>query len=239
MINLRTFDSCFVSYIIKATLTNEAPLSIGSGRGALVGGIDNPIVRLGGHPIIPGSSIKGVLRSEAERYAKSRGWPICDVIADPTFEMKKKEEEKDLYEPCVVCRVFGGPTVASHLVFSNAIARHYHVETKTRVSICRLTGGQYPGRLFDIEYVVPGSKFNWRVKIEGYDLVNEVTDEVELINYLVKKFIKQGIWIGGGRSYGHGLVKMEIEKVEREELRNGELTIEDYTDKYLKFLGLK
>lgn len=234
---MRTFDTCFISYTIKAILTNMTPLSIGSGRGALIGGIENPIVRLWDKPIIPGSSIKGVLRTEAERYAKSRGWLVCDVVADPTFELKRRE--KSPYESCVVCRVFGGPTVASHVILFNAIATHFRVEIRTRVSICRLTGGQYPGRLFDIEYVAPGSKFDWSMMIEGYDIVNETTDEVELINYLVKKFIRQGLWIGSGRSYGHGLVKMEIEEVKREEIRDGELKIEDYTDKYLKVLGME
>ncbi|MEM2363680.1 MAG: CRISPR-associated RAMP protein Csx7 [Candidatus Nezhaarchaeales archaeon] len=236
---MKTFDECFVSYTIRAVLTNETPLSIGSGKGLPIGGIDNPIVRLGDKPIIPGSSIKGVLRSEAERYAKLRGWPVCDVVSHPTFEIEEKRKRRENYRPCIVCRVFGGPTIASHIVFLNATPRSYRIETRTRVSICRLTGASYPGKLFDIEYITPGSEFDWNMIIEGYDLVNESSDEVELINYLIKKFVNRGFYIGRGRSYGHGLVRMKVEKVEREELKDGRLIVEDYTEKYLKVLELK
>ncbi|MEM2510202.1 MAG: CRISPR-associated RAMP protein Csx7 [Candidatus Methanomethylicia archaeon] len=234
------FNSQHITYRINAELINETPLSIGAGRGALFGGIDNPIIRMNGIPFIPGSSIKGVLRAEAEKYANVKGWPVCDVVSNPNYEMDMKENLKDKYEPCIVCSVFGGPTVASQITVLNATPiGECRTETRTCVSICRITGGQYPGRLFDIEYITPHSRFEWGLIIEGYDIVNGVGREVELINYLIKKLINDGVWIGGRRSVGHGLVKMNIRKISRESIVNGELKSEDCTDKYLKLLGVK
>ena len=60
-----------VEYIIDYDLRVVAPLAIRS-AGSPYGAIDNPIVRIRyGEkelPYIPGSSLKGVFRSEAERY---------------------------------------------------------------------------------------------------------------------------------------------------------------------------
>lgn len=225
------FDNFSTTYRIKSELVNLQPLSIGAGRTAPFGGIDNPIIRMDGEPYIPGSSIKGVLRSEAERYAKLKGLFVCDVIENPRLE----EDRKDKGEPpCIICQIFGGPTVASHIVVANAMPiNNYRVETRTCVSISRITGGQFPGRLYDVEYIAPNGCFKWEVIVLGYDLVEDGGDAVEIINYLFKKFTTQGMWIGGRKSIGHGLVKMEIKEVLRESIVDGELKVEDYTDRYL------
>lgn len=234
------FNDLLVTYRIDAELINEEPLSIGAGRGALTGTIDNPIVRMNGSPYIPGSSIKGVLRAEAERYARARGWFVCDIVSDPSYEEGRKDQLREKYEPCIVCKVFGGPTIASHITVLNAsLIGGGKVETRTCVAMCRITGGQYPGKLFDVEYIVPHSKFKWGLIIEGYDIVRESTNEVDLINYLVRKFITNGFWIGGRRSTGHGLVKMSIKKVTCESIINGELKTTDCTNDYLKLIGVK
>jgi CRISPR-associated RAMP protein (TIGR02581 family) len=234
------FNDLTVTCRIDAELINEEPLSIGAGRGALIGSIDNPIVRMNDLPYIPGSSIKGVLRSEAERYAKARGWPVCDVVSNPNYEMEMKKQLKEKYEPCIVCRIFGGTTIASHITVLNAsLTGKGKVEIRTCVAICRITGGQHPGKLFDVEYIAPYNRFKWGLIIEGYDIVRGNGDEVDLINYLIKKFISDGFWIGGRRSIGHGLVKMNIKKVTCESLINGELKTIDYTGEYLKRLGVK
>jgi len=234
------FNNLTVTCRIDAELINEEPLSIGAGKGAPIGSIDNPIVRMNGLPYIPSSSIKGVLRSEAEKYAKARGWFTCDVVSNPSYEEEMKGQLKEKYEPCIVCRIFGGTTIASHITVLNArLMDGGKVEIRTCVAICRTTGGQYPGRLFDVEYIAPYNRFKWGLIIEGYDIVRGDGDEVDLINYLVKKFITDGFWIGGRRSIGHGLVKMNIKKVTCESIINGELKTINYTDDYLKRLGVK
>ncbi len=58
-------------YVIEGVLINEEPLRVGKGRGEL-GEVDLPVIKLpSGNPYIPGSSIKGVLRSLAESLIRS------------------------------------------------------------------------------------------------------------------------------------------------------------------------
>lgn len=226
------FTDSSVIVRVWALLVNETPVSVGAGREASVGGVDNPVVRLNGRPFIPGSSIKGVLRSEAERYVRALNGDVCDVVADPDEEKRRADEGR---VPCVVCRVFGGPTIASHVYFMNAVPISYNVESRTCVSIFRLTGGQFPGRLYSVEYISPGCEFEWGFHVDGYDIVEGSGLEVELINYLVRKMINEGVWIGRRRSTGHGLVKIrELRRVEREKIIDGRVVVEDLTSKYLE-----
>lgn len=235
------FDSFQVEYVIETILINKTPVSIGCGR-EITGAIDNPIVRMNGKPYIPGSSLKGVLRVEAERYVKTIYGPdrVCD-ITNPhgdRGELKLKKERAEDYKPCLVCSIFGGPTVASHLKVYDAypLNGQYHVEKRTRVTICRITGGQYPGRLFDMEYITPNSRFTWKLEVLNIDLMGQ-GDKARVLNYLLRKLKNHGIFVGGRRSIGMGCIKIEELKSVREfRLANGELTSRDLKNEYLKIL---
>lgn len=232
---IRGLDEIKMTYVITGTLINQAPLSIGAGKGALRGGIDNPIVRIGETPYIPGSSLKGTLRSEAERYIKSF-YPsefVCDIL-NPTDEKNGELSRKKLlnYEPCIICRIFGGPTLASHIVFNNALpSSPFRTEMKTSVSISRITGGQYPGRLFDIEYVVPFTRFKFEMRVDNIDLIGESL-EAKVVNYLLNILTKGQVWLGGRKSVGMGNVKLTDVKVLRAELKDGKISEEEVTSKY-------
>lgn len=72
------FDVLDREYVVEAELVNDSLLSVGSGVEELYSTIDNPIVRMrfaDGRiaPVIPGSTLKGVIRSVAERIVASRG----------------------------------------------------------------------------------------------------------------------------------------------------------------------
>jgi len=233
---MEDFSKFSMTYRFKAELVNAYPLSVGGGETTPFSGIDNPVIRMNGKPYIPGSSIKGVLRCEAERYAKLKGLLVCDVVGDPYFEKERADRGEP---PCIICQIFGGPTIASHVIIPNAMAVHFRTETRTCVSISRITGGQHPGRLYTIEYITPNARFSWEPIVYGYDIVNGCGDTVEIINYLFRKFVTQGMWIGGRKSIGHGLVKMIIKDVFCESITDGELKIEKCTDKYLARLGVQ
>ena len=69
--------------VIEGLLVNEGPLRVGRPGGGLGDAVDLPIERLPlGTPYIPGSSLKGALRSLAERLVATEGRPVCDVFAD-------------------------------------------------------------------------------------------------------------------------------------------------------------
>ena len=79
------FDRLDSYIVIEGTLINETPLKIGKGAGGL-GEVDIPVIRdERGIPYIPGSTLKGSLRSLAEKiavYTLGRG-EVCDVFTRP------------------------------------------------------------------------------------------------------------------------------------------------------------
>ena len=76
-------DSVTTIVIIEGVLINETPLRVGKPGGGLGEAYDLPIERLpSGTPYIPGSSLKGVVRSLAEKItAASKGF-VCNVFCD-------------------------------------------------------------------------------------------------------------------------------------------------------------
>jgi CRISPR-associated RAMP protein (TIGR02581 family) len=97
-------------------------------------------------PYIPGSSLKGVFRSQAEALARTRGLKVCSGLSKSTcMEIKKpprpeageenlleyvqqrlKEQQdeeamKVFFEAsCLMCKVFGAPGYASKVTFTDA-----------------------------------------------------------------------------------------------------------------------
>ncbi|MBS7638157.1 CRISPR-associated RAMP protein [Candidatus Bathyarchaeota archaeon] len=242
------FDRFKVKYLINLELINETPLSIGMGR-TLWGAVDNPVVKRDGVPYIPGSTLKGVLRVEAESYARTIYGvdEVCDVL-DPTGphgeERRLQELGEERYEPCVVCKIFGGPTIASHLTIYDAYPiSDYHIEVRRRVSISRLTEGQYPGKLFEVEQVDPKTSWNLRMDVENIDLMSlEAQDNEQpkqIINYLMNKILTDGLNLGGKRSIGLGLVKARLKNVLKITIKDEKYYKEDVTDAYKEMLGVK
>lgn len=107
---------------LEGFIRTKTGLHIGAGRGALViGGVDNPIIRdpITEEPYIPGSSLKGKMRSLLEKhYAKARNYfnqpiqeaniHVCKKLVEEKGE-KKWVADPEGYERCEVCPVFGIP----------------------------------------------------------------------------------------------------------------------------------
>jgi len=100
--------------VLTANIRALTGLRIGGASGGLaIGALDNPVVRdaLTGQPYIPGSSLKGKLRSLTERLF---GLPLTQQISrrHPIVEIhvcKPKGEGNPDYAECPVCPVFGVP----------------------------------------------------------------------------------------------------------------------------------
>ncbi|KAF3890574.1 MULTISPECIES: type III-A CRISPR-associated RAMP protein Csm3 [Nostocales] len=124
---------------IKATLVVETGLHIGGGEGKLdIGGIDKLVVRepITKHPYLPGSSIKGKLRSILERFLNkplnrdSAGvWRYeSDDILDGYTEITQKENKDNILvlyqgsQSCELSRLFGATGKDCWLKISDADA---------------------------------------------------------------------------------------------------------------------
>ena len=199
---------------LEGTLEVLSGLHIGgTDVGIVIGGVDNPVVKdpVSGLPYIPGSSLKGKIRSLLEKYTgnyskegKARGNP-CDCGS------------------CDICELFGSSAKASEnndkKILGRLIVRDAFLdessnisvidltEIKTEVTINRLTSKANPRKM---ERVVKGTKFNVEFIIDIY----ENDSEEKYIN-LLQKGIKllEDDYLGGSGTRGYGKVKIDINKI--------------------------
>jgi CRISPR-associated protein Csm3 len=120
----------FGRIIITGNIKAVTGLHIGKGKeGVMIGGVDNPVIRdtLTDLPYIPGSSLKGKLRSLAEkRSGKKKNFPknsevqihVCEEVAD--------------YSQCVVCRIYGVPGNVKPSAPTRLVVRDTFLEEKSK-----------------------------------------------------------------------------------------------------------
>lgn len=113
---------------------------------------------------IPGSSVKGSLRSAASKVAESYGFSSCGKVSP--WEIKHQN-------PCDVCRLFGYPhmnnnshLIRSPLIVSDFMASKAKTVTLTRVSIDDKTLTAEERKLYTVEHVFPGTEFVGTIKVD-------------------------------------------------------------------------
>ena len=92
--------------ILKGEIHVLTGLHIGGSPGALeIGGLDLPVIRdARGFPYIPGSSLKGKMRSLWEKWNNApQNWPIGKGVKIHVCE------KADAYQQCEVCPIYGVP----------------------------------------------------------------------------------------------------------------------------------
>ncbi|MEM2913995.1 MAG: CRISPR-associated RAMP protein Csx7, partial [Candidatus Bathyarchaeia archaeon] len=126
---------------LRGTITLLTGLHIGAGRTIGTSGSDLPVLKdLNGSPFIPGSSLKGVLRSNTEAFLRSfqgstKTYLTCcqvggdenskDPASRPCITRDEKEKlckQKNAdaliwQKSCWVCQFFGSPWIASKVHF--------------------------------------------------------------------------------------------------------------------------
>ena len=148
---------------ISFTARCESGLHIGGSQDELtIGGADNPVIKnpANGKPYIPGSSLKGKMRSELEKQqGRVTGNRPCGCHR----------------EDCPVCRMFGSHGNDKSLGPSRIIVRDGPlssggaIETKSETAIDRQTGSAQRGSLRTGERVAEGSEFSMRIVLQVYD----------------------------------------------------------------------
>ncbi|MBE0427716.1 MAG: CRISPR-associated RAMP protein [Nitrospirae bacterium] len=213
-------------YFFRGELVLENEMHIGSGKGD--GTTDALVVKdFSDKPIIPGSSLRGILRSTIERIASSLGKNPCmltsincvtnsRVLQD---EFKKLLEEKDSSKImaflnnnskiCPVCRLFGSTVVASKIRVTDLLLRNERSNTSIRhgVGINRDTETSQDKAKFDFEVVPRGSRFS--LELIGENLTN---DDLALLAVGIQEMSNGNFWIGGNTARGLG--KCRLEKLE-------------------------
>lgn len=201
----------------------------GSDAGVEIGGVDKTVIRdkLTNRPYIPGSSLKGKMRSLLEKYngLKQNQRIGQGYIHSCGAEYKKDDPRgKQEYQSCAVCQVFGVPgerdfSTPTRLVvrdaflsedsakgLENAQTDLPYTEVKTEVSIDRVTSAANPRQM---ERVPAGAIFD---KAEMVFSLYEGTDcsaqkDLERLSVLLEAMqLVEDDYIGGLGSRGSGKV---------------------------------
>ena len=241
------FDKLENIYVIEFRCKAKTPISVRAGR-SYMDTVDNPVVRIHYNgkqmPYIPGSSIKGSLRALAEQLSRSiyGDDSVCNILNPngDNGELKRRDKMGKDYVPCIVCRVFGGPTIASHLVIYNSMSLEEKTHVIRRVTINRVTGGQHGGKLFEVEYINPGIEFEMKMELRNLDIMSD-SDEAKLFNLLFKYIMDFGIRVGGLKSVGYGLLEPDKKSIRIRKIyvEDGEIMDKDVTEEYLEFIGVR
>jgi CRISPR-associated RAMP protein (TIGR02581 family) len=211
------------------------PLRISSGRASV--DTDAPFIRnFGGTPYIPGSSLRGAIRSEVERIISTVGSKIglssCilfekDSCAERSREFLRqlKDDENDRgtsdekiiefasKELCDVCRLFGSTVYASRLTIEDAMLDKPEQKGIAAKRLCIRDG---VGIDRDTGAAKDGAKFDYEVidpdsggPSFSFKMTaeNVMEQDIKLIN-LILSLLKSGLYVGGKRSGGLGKIKL-------------------------------
>lgn len=219
-------DKFVNKYIVTGILVNNTPLHIGGGEDEFTpNAVDNSVVRYkNGEPFIPGSSLKGVLRSYIERILNSdydQRFKSCFIVNEECLNDKQVEELKKglkderkiaerIYDNmCTVCRIFGSKYFASKIHISDAVPiEKVYTGKRDGVAIDRDTLTAADKKKYDFEYVSPGSKFNFYMTVENLE-----EDYEDILRLIIKLLVNGEVKIGGKTSAGLGDIQLKDYKV--------------------------
>lgn len=198
---------------ITGTVELLSGLHIGAGKDEIeIGGVDMPVIKdsVSGEPYIPGSSLKGKMRSLLE-------WKLGEL--DSNGQIKQKPNEND-----VVARIFGntnkelkkGPT---RIIVRDALLNREQQKTLAMEAISR-TEVKYENTINRLiseanprqqERAISGLLFDLEIVYKIFDISDNGENDKK--NF---EFLKQALKLveldalGGGWSRGNGKVKFNL-----------------------------
>jgi len=221
---------------VSGYLVNETPLRVGVGREPPLGSpVDTAVLRIKfadgrSYPYIPGSSLKGVLRSLAESILRAQGLDIPDPW--PKKRGEGQEEELGIEETVegekkldAISCIFGSLNIASHVRIYDAYPVGEPVLfVKTGVGINRDFLGAQPGALFTEEQVAPGTRWSFRMDILNIEVFPQPKNDLgKLLRNLVDLLANGFVQVGARRTIGYGVVRLVEGKYEVYRLEGGVL----------------
>jgi CRISPR-associated protein Csm3 len=219
--------------IIRGNIKCLTGLHIGASKDNMeIGAIDSPVVRdpITREPYIPGSSLKGKLRSLLEKAHSLT--PNRDIGTDVRIHVCKDDIDA---ANCQVCRVFGstgdrhnsGKNFPARLIVrdlhltSESVDKLNDIDTglqytewKFENAIDRITSAANPRQ---IERVPRGAGFKCELVYNVED-VEHMVDDMKNINLAIK--LVEADALGGHGSRGYGQVKFDVEAIEAKSIDN-------------------
>jgi CRISPR/Cas system CSM-associated protein Csm3 (group 7 of RAMP superfamily) len=144
--------------------------------------------------VISGSSIKGAVRSRAERILNTLGKPL--KIIDDLFGYVKEED---------------GTKAKGRIIIEETILPDYQSELQTRIKIDRFTGGTIKGALFESMPLFKGKNDERTFKIKMIINEDPITKKIKnheagLILLVLKDLWTGDLAVGGEKNVGRGVL---------------------------------
>jgi CRISPR-associated RAMP protein (TIGR02581 family) len=241
------FDTFKNRLEITGSLTTVTALRISAGRSTEPIGSDLPVIKDAlGKPLSPGSSFKGALRSRLESFLRGIVGSDRKLVANPAIEnewsitaqeMKKIKQnfpddqaltDEILKHTDLVSHLFGSPWVASKFQVRDLTVQpdawFGQYQERDGVAIDRDTETAADGKLYDYQVVPAATPFDFKAVVE-----NAHDWELGLLMIGLHQFETEQIPLGGGRSRGLGVVKLEIDKMRW-------IDVEDHPEFLLEYL---
>lgn len=214
-------------YVLECTLDGETGLHVGAGMPSQ--NADSPFIRDGQGCFIPGSSIRGSLRSTAERlawvlfpgesaYCTSFRPAVAGCDRELSAEVQDKRVASGRFRVCPLCGFFGSTAMAARFKVSDARQAATVLQEPLKrdgVGIDRDTETASSRIKYDFEVLEKGCRFNFTMQLE-----NGEPDDFALL-YLLLTEMQNGFEVGGKRSRGLGRCKLSSYEVRYFDQSNG------------------
>ncbi|MFO7030379.1 CRISPR-associated RAMP protein [Limnospira fusiformis CCALA 023] len=224
---------------ITGILNTVTALRVSAGRSLEPIGSDLPVIKDAlGRPLIPGSSFKGALRSRLESFLRGvfseiDADQLRHLVANPANENEwsitsqemqgfKNSDYSDrqlteviIQHTDLVSLVFGSPWLSSKFqvrdltIFDPENNWFGQYQERDGVAINRDTETAADGKLYDFQVVPAGTPFEFKAVVE-----NAEEWELGLLMVGLHQFETEQIPLGGGRSRGLGVVRLDIDKMQ-------------------------
>ncbi len=200
---------------IECEIETKTGLHIGGAESPLaVGGVDNVIIRdpLSGRPYIPGSSLKGKMRSQMEKF---HGRPQNRSIGQVTIHTCDTAND---YANCIICHIYGVPGEMDFSTSTRLVVRDVQLtdesanalnaaktdlpfsEVKWEAAIDRVTSAATPRQM---ERVPAGAIFG---PAEMVYSIYEAADVGRFAHVIEGMQLLEDDYLGGSGSRGSGKV---------------------------------
>lgn len=234
------FDTFKNRLEISGTLNTVTALRVSAGRSLEPIGSDLPVIKDAiGRPLIPGSSFKGALRSRLESFLRGVFSDIDSnqlrhLVANPAnedewsitaseikeFKETYKSSDRELTDVIIqhtdlASLLFGSPWLSSKFqvrdltIFDPENNWFGQYQERDGVAIDRDTETAAEGKLYDFQVVPAGTPFGFKAIVE-----NAEPWELGLLMVGLHQFETEQIPLGGGRSRGLGVVRLDIDKMQ-------------------------
>ncbi len=220
------YDKFINRYTVTGKLIAIDPIHIGSSSKNSLNPIDVDDAVLkdnNGHPIIPGASVKGVVRLYFESVLRGidEGKACVVLDKDKCCTEKNKEEFEKIKDPlekakavyecsCDVCRLFGGREFAGKLQFKDCyLIGEPSYERRDGVAIDRNTGAAKGSAKYDFEVISKDSEFEFYLTADNLD-----EQQKKYFDFIINAMQEGNLSVGGKTTRGLGRFKVYDLKID-------------------------